>query len=67
MVSALRQRSNGRFYCSNCMFMQPNPPKSNCFFCGNWFSNYEDVMIRLHIDKTKDEVKDNEDNLHRGN
>lgn len=64
MISRLKQRANGRYYCSNCMLMQPNPPKTNCCFCGNWFENYENIIIKEHIDKTIEEVKSNEDNIH---
>lgn len=63
MISSLKQRAGSRYYCSNCMMMQPSPPKSNCFFCGNWFNNIEEVLIKEHMDKTIEEVKSNEDNI----
>lgn len=53
MISTLKQRANGRYYCSNCMMLQSDPPKANCFFCGNWFSNYESVIIQEEKDKMR--------------
>lgn len=53
MVSSLRTRVNGTYYCSNCRFIQPDPPRANCVFCGNWFSNYESVIIQEEKDKMR--------------
>ena len=65
MVSRLKQRTSGRYYCSNCMLMQPNPPRANCCFCGDWFENYESILVKNHIEKTTNEVKENESNILR--
>lgn len=46
MISTLKQRNNDSYYCSNCMFIQPTPLRPNCPFCGDWFSNYESVIIQ---------------------
>lgn len=44
MISKI-QENNGIYYCSNCRVRQGNL-KPNCVFCGNWFSNYEDILIK---------------------
>ena len=67
MVSTLKKKSNDHYYCSNCMMMQPSPLKENCPFCGNYFSNYENIIIAEHIDITVEEVKSNESNIHGRN
>ena len=44
MVSKLVQK-NDIYFCSNCMMRQPRV-QANCFWCGNMFSNYEDMLIK---------------------
>jgi len=44
MISKI-QENNGIYYCSNCRVRQCDL-KPNCVFCGNWFSNYEDILIK---------------------
>lgn len=45
MVAELKGPTFGPYHCSNCLMRQPKELKSNCVFCGNWFSNYEDILI----------------------
>ena len=44
MVSKLEVK-NDMYYCSNCMMRQPRV-QENCFWCGNMFSNYEEMLIK---------------------
>lgn len=44
MVAELKEKNNN-YYCSNCMMQQPII-KPNCVFCGNYFTNYESVLIK---------------------
>lgn len=46
MISRLiKKDTNDIYYCSNCRMRQPRVLE-NCFWCGNMFSNYEDVIIQ---------------------
>ena len=42
MISKIVKNGNGVYVCSYCR-MRVDPNKSNCPFCGNYFSNYESV------------------------
>ena len=44
MVSKLIEKNN-TYFCSNCLMRQPRI-QENCFWCGNMFSNYEDMLIK---------------------
>ena len=66
MTSELKRRANNNYYCSNCMMMQPIPLPMNCVFCGNWFSNYELIMIKNFKDLEREDQKENESNICRG-
>ena len=44
MVSKLIEKNN-TYFCSNCLMRQPRV-QENCFWCGNMFSNYEDMLIK---------------------
>ena len=44
MISRLIQKKD-QYFCSNCMMRQPHIIQ-NCFWCGNIFSNYEDMLIQ---------------------
>lgn len=44
MISTLKKKGE-QYYCSECMMRQPAPLKDHCYFCGNWFSNYENIII----------------------
>ena len=64
MTSKLVEK-NDNYYCSNCMMRQPRV-RVNCWWCGDLFSNYEEVLIkeinihaRLLIDK--EELEDESD------
>ena len=71
MTSELKRRANNNYYCSNCMMMQPTPPSPNCMFCGNWFSNYENVVIETFKETTEanrseqEEIVNNESHFRR--
>lgn len=45
MIAELKGPTFGPYHCSNCLMRQPKELKSNCIFCGNWFSNYEERLI----------------------
>lgn len=60
MISTLRKRPNGTYYCSNCMMTQLEP-RPNCFWCGNYFSNYELVVGNEFRDKEKGKVEEKRD------
>ena len=59
MVSTLKERGNS-YYCSNCQMRQPQI-KSNCWWCGNMFSNWESVLFKELIEEEK---RKNESKLH---
>lgn len=44
MISKIVKNGNGVYVCSYCR-MRVDPNKSNCPFCGNYFSNYESAII----------------------
>jgi len=41
-VSIIKEKTDG-YYCSNCMMRVGVQPI--CPFCGNTFSNYEDIIL----------------------
>ena len=50
MVSTLKERPNGGFYCSECR-MSTSDPVAYCPYCGSIISNYEEVMrANINID-----------------
>ena len=46
MISKLIKRGE-QYSCSNCMMRQPTI-KNCCWFCGNIFSNFEEVMLEIY-------------------
>lgn len=62
MISQLKGPIFGPYYCSNCRIQQPNAGqlKHNCVFCGNWFSNYEDILIEEDAERFITHVKERE-------
>lgn len=60
MVSKILKKNN-IFYCSNCR-MRQFQIKTNCPFCGNMFSNYEEILIQQF---NEEERNKNESNLSR--
>ena len=44
MTSKLFKKQD-QYYCSNCMMRQPRV-QANCFWCGDMFSNYENMLIQ---------------------
>ena len=67
MVAQLKGPIFGPYYCSNCRIKQPDKLKSNCVFCGNWFSNYENILITEDAERflihMKESEKQNENNI----
>ena len=57
MISSLKK--TGQVYrCTNCMFRQPTPLLPNCPYCGNLFSNYEELIIKEQIEKQAGEISE---------
>ena len=44
------------YYCSECR-MRQKELRPYCEFCGETFSNYEDVLVEMYEDKREDEIK----------
>ena len=70
MVAKLEGPIFGPYRCSNCKMIQPNDNlKSNCIFCGNWFSNYEEKLIEEDAERfvlhMKESELQNESNIYR--
>ena len=64
MTSTLFKKQD-QYFCSNCMMRQPRV-QASCFWCGNMFSNYENMLIQdvndnaralLNIDPITDKNK----------
>ena len=62
MTTKLIDKGNGVYACGNCMMRQPGL-QENCFWCGNLFYNYMDLLIKESNEKLKGEIKD-ESNIH---
>lgn len=67
MVSRLLKKKpeDEVYYCSNCMMRQPRI-LPNCFWCGNSFSNIEEVLRKDFNEKFEETLR-NEDNIRRRN
>ena len=52
MVSTLKEKPGGGFYCSECR-MSTTEPVETCPFCGSIISNWMDVIISLENDKMR--------------
>lgn len=66
MIARLKGPVFGPYKCSNCHMTQPRGNlKSNCLFCGDWFSNYEDILIQEEAERSilNIEEKKNESNI----
>lgn len=62
MTSKLVEK-NDSYYCSNCMMRQPRIQVS-CWWCGDIFSNYEEILIKdniRHLLIDKEELEDESD------
>ena len=53
MITTLKRKIDGHFYCNNCKMGQYKL-RPSCFYCGFTFSNYEDIVIQLY-EEEKDE------------
>jgi len=60
MIAKLDGPTFGPYRCSNCKMIQPNKLHSNCSFCGNWFSNYEDILIKEDTERFYIDIKEAE-------
>ena len=59
IIKSTSQIINSKFlpyYCSNC-FMKLQKFTSYCEYCGEIFSNYENVLIEIYENKREDEIK----------
>ena len=61
MISTIKEKPNGGFYCSECRISLPNITE-NCPFCGSWISNYQEMLVKNFKEKERDT---NEDNIYR--
>ena len=52
MVSTLKEKPNGGFYCSECR-MSTAEPVEVCPFCGSIISNWMDVIIKQENDRIR--------------
>ena len=52
MVSTLKEKPNGGFYCSECR-MSTTEPVDTCPFCGSIISNWEEVIIKIENDRIR--------------
>ena len=52
MVSTLKEKPNGGFYCSECR-MSTTEPVETCPFCGSIISNWMDIVIKQENDRTR--------------
>ena len=41
------KEKNSKLYCSKCRMTQPRL-RETCVFCGDLFSNYEDMLLKLY-------------------
>lgn len=46
MVAMLKKVANGGYRCTYCHMKQHEPINATCPFCGNIFSNYEEILIK---------------------
>lgn len=61
MMAKLEGPVFGPYRCSNCKMPQPNQElHSNCIFCGDWFSNYEDILIAEDAERFLLHMKESE-------
>lgn len=50
MIAKLKKKSNGSYYCSECMMIS-NLKEPYCCFCGLLFSNWEQVMRDIFMEQ----------------
>lgn len=60
MVSKLIKNGDA-YICSNCKMRQPHF-RVNCFFCGNWFSNFESLLIEETEEKENGTIQQKTEN-----
>lgn len=54
-MTTLLKNKNGVWFCLNCMMRQPEPLQSNCYFCGNMFSNWEAIQVKQYEEEFQNE------------
>ena len=59
MVSRLLKDKN-TYFCSNCRMRQFDL-RPNCVFCGNHFSNYEEIVIKEEKENFNNKVRDRDE------
>ena len=52
MVSTLKEKPNGGFYCNECR-MSMTDPVEICPFCGSVISNWMDIIIKQENDRIR--------------
>ena len=52
MVSTLKEKPSGGFYCSECR-MSTSEPVETCPFCGSIISNWMDIIIKQENDRIR--------------
>ena len=50
MIASLLKRTDGTYYCSNCMMRQMHL-RPTCYFCSYEFSNYMSELTKNYEDK----------------
>lgn len=55
-MAKLKKNNYGQYYCTNCRMIQ-SEIDDVCEFCGETFSNYEEVLVKMYEDKREDEIK----------
>ena len=55
MISKIVKNENGALVCSYCRMRVFDPSLANCQFCGNYFSNKEDIIIKQFEEENKNE------------
>ena len=62
MVSTLKKKIDGHFYCNYCKMGQFDLMPT-CFYCGRTFSNFEDVLLQNYNEEVDEKMK--EDGAHK--
>ena len=52
MVTTFKENPSGGYYCAECR-MSFGEPQATCPYCGNFISNYEDLLIRKENDNIR--------------
>lgn len=44
-VTTLTKKTND-YYCNHCFMKQPKKLMSECIFCGCFFTNFEEILVK---------------------